>query len=452
MASSLDLARGRDPRRPPQRRPTSAVAAETVRERRRRGEAGAQRDLAERQVGVGHHLPRRLQPQLQRRRPPARSRSVRANSVSSEPHRNPRPAARSRHSTAAGRATASITRIARATRGSRSPEPAERDERLRVRPRMRLVVDEHARHIERHRRAEPARIRCSIRSNAGDAPPAVITRPSITKRSATHLGVAVARREVLEVLPVRRRAPARPAPRPRRAPRPPTRCPPPPRSAAAAAAAAPAAAGRRAAARRSPRPPPAGRRAASAVQRPLHRQRQPAGQLDRRAVGADHPPGDALVAADPVAGPHRVEHRGHRHHRRPGSTSTVTESGSSGGGEQAHCAMDQSPLRASVKSGRRIRAIAASRDRQGEADGPATEPRGVHHLRRHRRRRHHRPLGQGAGHAAPDRRRGDRGGARPAPPSPTSTSATPRPARARARSTSTPRWSSTSAPPASTWC
>ena len=30
------------------------------------------------------------------------------------------------------------------------------------------------------------------------------------------------------------------------------------------------------------------------------------------------------------------------------------------------------------------------RDRQGGTDGPATEPRGVHHLRRHRRRRHRR--------------------------------------------------------------
>ena len=43
-------------------------------------------------------------------------------------------------------------------------------------------------------------------------------------------------------------------------------------------------------------------------------------------------------------------------------------------------------------------------------DGSQSKPRGVHHLRRHRCRRHHRPLQQGAGDAAADRRCLDRGG------------------------------------------
>ena len=76
-----------------------------------------------------------------------------------------------------------MSRIAAATRGSRSREPAERDERLRVARRAGLVVDVDARDVERSREALPGADSASIRSSAGMAPPAVKTGPSITQRS-----------------------------------------------------------------------------------------------------------------------------------------------------------------------------------------------------------------------------------------------------------------------------
>ena len=121
---------------------------------------------------------RRLQPELHPVGRRARPRAPGGTAPrASAPTR--RPAARSPRSPAAGRATPPSA-------GSPAPPaaPARRaaraTPRLRVGRRMRLVVDEDARHIERDRRPEAARIRCSIRSNAGEAPPAVTIRPSIT--------------------------------------------------------------------------------------------------------------------------------------------------------------------------------------------------------------------------------------------------------------------------------
>ena len=59
-------------------------------------------------------------------------------------------------------------------------EPPERDQRLRIVGRARLVVDEDAGDIERHGMPQARADQVQHQSSAGEAPPVVNTGPSMT--------------------------------------------------------------------------------------------------------------------------------------------------------------------------------------------------------------------------------------------------------------------------------
>ena len=311
-------------------------------------------------------------------------------------------------------------------------EAAERDQRLRVGRGARLIVDEDARHIERHRHAEPRadQMQHQVEGRRGAA--GGEDRPVDDIAVGADVGARKGGGEILQILPVGRRGAAFQQAGARRAARCRPRC-------------------RR---RRAPlvrpggslqRGPPSRSACRSRRWRSAHRSsasrrsarngdRQAGGGDGRLAVDRDELPVEHGRAGDAVRGAQRIDRRGDAHDRRAGKhQQRQPERGSSErkmtwlrfsssdfvkceawprkAGDVAgtiHGRPNCPPAHASASTA----GAGVGRGSPGARDCHAAghEPRGLHHLRRHRLGRDAGPQPACAAFAEADRRFGDRRG------------------------------------------